>query len=189
MTVPVFDSEWLYIAPVLKAQPYTPPGRATRGFIAWDLHRNQKVFVKDTWRMDLPGIEKEGETYRLMEEAQVKNIAQCSASGDIKNQCTLTHLYMDKLWACKAEKPLVLHCHYRLVLDIIRESLTKFSSSSRMLRCVVDALEGKWQSCNVSAGLLISITIAHKEAYMKAGVLHRDLGLSARCARSYNIEL
>ena len=49
MTVPVFNSEWSYIAPILKAQPYAPPGRATCGFIAWDLHRNQKVFVKDTW--------------------------------------------------------------------------------------------------------------------------------------------
>ena len=177
MTVPVFNSERSYIAPVPRAQPYTPPGRATRGFIAWDLHRNQKVFVKDTWRVDLPGIEKEGETYRLMEEAQVKNIAPCSASGDVGNQRTLTHLYENKLWACKAKKPLVPHCHYRLVLDIIGESLTEFSSSSEMLRCVVDALEGKWQSCNASAGLLISITIAHEEAYMKAGVLHRDISI------------
>jgi hypothetical protein len=49
MTVPVSNSNWLYIIPVLKAQPYTPPGRATRGSVAWDLHRNRKVFVKDTW--------------------------------------------------------------------------------------------------------------------------------------------
>src|SRR5882762_10111475 len=102
-----------------------------------------------------------------MEEAQVKNIAPCSASGDIENQRTLTHLYEHKLWACKAKKPLVPYHHYRLVLDIIGESLTEFSSSSQMLRCVVDALEGKWQSCNASTGLLISITIAHEEAYMK----------------------
>src|ERR1700736_6261107 len=99
MTVPVFDSERSYMAHIPKAHPYTPPGRATRGFIAWDLHRNQKVFVKDTWRVDLLGIEKKGKTYRLMEEAQVKNIAPCSASSDIKNQCMLMHLYENKLWA------------------------------------------------------------------------------------------
>ena len=104
------------------------------------------MFIKDTWRVDLPGIEREGETYRLMEEAQVKNIAPCSASGDVENQHTLMHLYKHELWACKAKKLLVLHCHYRLVLDIIGESLTEFSSSSEMLRCVVDGLEGKWQS-------------------------------------------
>ena len=104
MTVPVFESEWSYIAPVLRAQPYTPPGHATCVFIAWDLHRNQKVFIKDTWQVDLLGIEQEGKTYRLMDEAQVKNIAPCSASSDIENQCTLTHLYERKLWACKAKK-------------------------------------------------------------------------------------
>ena len=46
-----------------------------------------------------------------------------------------------------------------------------------MLRCVVDALEGKRQSCNASTGLLISITIAHEEAYMKARVLHCDISI------------
>ena len=78
MTVPISNSEQSYIIPVPKAEPYTPPGCATHGFVAWDLHRNRKVFVKDTWRVDLPGIEREGETYQLMEEAQVRNIAPCS---------------------------------------------------------------------------------------------------------------
>jgi hypothetical protein len=63
------------------------------------------------------------------------------------------------------------------VLDIIGESLTEFSSSSERLRCVVDALEAKWQSCNASAGLLTSIAIAHEEAYMKARVLHHDISI------------
>jgi hypothetical protein len=150
MTVPVSNSNRSYIIPVPKAQPYTPPGHTTHGSVAWDLHRNRKVFIKDTWRVDLPGVEKEGETYRLMEEAQVRNIAPCSAAGDIGEHRTRTHLYADELWACNPKKMLVPHHHYRLVLDVIEQSLTNFSSSLTMLSCLVDALEGKWPLCTAA---------------------------------------
>jgi len=103
MTVPANGSVRSYIAPAPKAQPYTPPGRATRGFVAYDLQRRRKVFVKDTWRVDLPDIEREGKTYELMARAQVRNIASCSAAGDIGDHQTLTHLYENKLWACKGK--------------------------------------------------------------------------------------
>ena len=112
MTIPISNSERSYIIPVLKAEPYTPPGCATHGFVAWDLHRNRKVFIKDTWQVDLPGIEREGETYQLMEEAQVINIAPCSAAGDIEDHGMHMHLYADELWACKPQKILVPHHHY-----------------------------------------------------------------------------
>jgi hypothetical protein len=32
-----------------------PPGRAMRGFVAYDIQRAKKVFLKDTWRVDLEG--------------------------------------------------------------------------------------------------------------------------------------
>jgi hypothetical protein len=49
MTVPAEGSEWLYVAAAPKAQPYTPPGCATHGFVAYDVRRRRKVFIKDTW--------------------------------------------------------------------------------------------------------------------------------------------
>ena len=49
ITVPAGKSEWSYIAHAPKAKPYTPPGRATCGFVAYDLRRWRKVFIKDTW--------------------------------------------------------------------------------------------------------------------------------------------
>jgi len=143
MTVPTGDTECSYIAPTPKAQPYTPPGRATRGFVAYDLQRRRKVFVKDTWRVDLPDIEREGETYELLAGAQVRNIASCSAAGDIGDHRTLTQLYANKPWACKGKRDLVPHQHYRLVLDVIGDNLTEFPSSREMLRYMVHALEGK----------------------------------------------
>ena len=102
MTVPALSlkSVQSYIVAVPKGGPYTPPGHATHGFVAFNLQRGRQVYLKDMWRVDLPGIEKEGEAYRLMEEAQVRNILPCSAAGDIKDHHTCTHLYNNKLWAC-----------------------------------------------------------------------------------------
>jgi len=108
-----------------------------------------KVFIKDTWWVDLPDIEKEGDTYQLMQVAQVKNIALCSAAGDIEDHTTLTHLYQDELWACKTKNVLVPHHHYQLVLDVIGDHLTNFSSSWEMSCCVLDALESMcFYMCN-----------------------------------------
>jgi len=52
-------------------------------FVAYSVQRRRKVFMKDMWQVDLPDIEREGETYELLAGAQVRNIASCSAAGDI----------------------------------------------------------------------------------------------------------
>jgi thiamine kinase-like enzyme len=62
------------------------------------------------------------------------------------------------------------------VLDVIEEHLTNFSSSLEMISVLVDALKGKWPLHHGSA-LLISSTLAHEDAYNKAGVLHRDISV------------
>ncbi|KIM80283.1 hypothetical protein PILCRDRAFT_50613, partial [Piloderma croceum F 1598] len=157
-TVPVGNSQREYLTCTPIATPYTPPGHATRGFVAYDLERDMKVFVKDTWRVDLLGINREGETYKLLREAGVRNIAPYSAAGDIDDHRTVTHLYKDKPWACPTARELVPHHHYRLVLDVIGDSLTQFSSTYEMLRCVLDALE------------------CHEDAF-NAGVLHHDISV------------
>lgn len=50
-------SQRRYVICAAKGGPYTPPGHATRGFVAFDIERGRKVFIKDTWHVDLPGIE------------------------------------------------------------------------------------------------------------------------------------
>ena len=92
--------------------------------------------------MDLLDIKKEGDTYMVMVAAQVKNIAPCSAAGDIGDHTTLTHLFKDEPWACKTKRVLVLHHHYQLVLDMIGKPLTTFLLSLQMLCCVLDVLIG-----------------------------------------------
>jgi hypothetical protein len=140
ITVPGETGETHYVTRVPTAGPYTPPGRATRGFVAYDIGRKRKVFLKDTWRVDLPDIKQEGETYKLLWDAGVRNIAACSAAADIPNHCTRTHTFEKKSWACKVMIELIPHQHYRLVLDVVGQSLTDFSSSFEMLGSVRDAL-------------------------------------------------
>ena len=72
-----------------------------------------KVYLKDSWRIDLPDIEQEGVIYQLLHDAHVRNIAPCSAAGDISNHATLTHTFINKSWACKLMIQLIPHRHYR----------------------------------------------------------------------------
>ncbi|KIM81091.1 hypothetical protein PILCRDRAFT_9122 [Piloderma croceum F 1598] len=120
VAVPTPTSQWRYVICAPKGGPYTPPGCAMHGFVAFDIERGRKVFVKDMWHVDLPGIEQEGETYKLLWDAQVRNI---------EDHATLTHLYEGKPWACKTGSVLIPHRHYWLVLDTVGESMTKFPSS------------------------------------------------------------
>jgi hypothetical protein len=39
-------------------------GRCTFGYIAYDVATSKLVYLKDFWRTDLPGIQKEGDVYR-----------------------------------------------------------------------------------------------------------------------------
>ena len=83
MAIPCPGPSQEYIVPAPTVKPYTPPGWATCGFVGHDLQRHVKVFIKDTWWVDLLDIKKDSNTYAVMVAAQVKNIALCSAAGDI----------------------------------------------------------------------------------------------------------
>jgi len=140
IAVPSPTSKRQYVICAPKGEPYTPPGCATRGFEVYNIERGRKVFVKDMWQVDLPGIEKEGETYKLLWDAQVRNITVCSAAGDIHDHTTHTHHYQDRPWACKTRSRLVPHCHYRLVLDTVGQLLMNFPSTHVMLCSILDAV-------------------------------------------------
>lgn len=163
-----------FITGTPRAAFYTPPGRATRGFRAYDLSRKALCYLKDTWRICVPTIQEEGITYKTLMKANVHNIANCVAFGDIlptRYHKTKARSYAKRPWACPTEA-LLPHRHYRLVLDVVGRSLTSFTSSYEMVSAVRDAIIGRLvsQSWTTSADCL---SVAHQEAY-RAGVLHRD---------------
>ena len=135
-----------FVTSTPRATPYPPPGRATRGFPAYDISRKTTVFVKDSWRVELPDIQLEGLTYRILKNASVRNIPDCLESGDVSTaqyHATKTHDYVEEVWACHSDTHFIPHRHYRLALDVIGDSITNFQSSYQMVSVVRDALIGE----------------------------------------------
>jgi hypothetical protein len=135
-----------FITTTPQAAFHIPAGRATRGFHAYDISQATLCFVKDTWRIDLPGIRAEGLTYKTLKNGHVRNIPKCIAFGDILTRtyhATKTSDYSSRKWARPTNGHLIPHRHYRLALDVIGRSLTAFNSSYEMVGAVHDAIIGR----------------------------------------------
>ena len=128
--------------PVIKRNA-SPTGRSTRTFVVLDMQSRSLVFLKDTWRIDLDDIQKEGDTYLDLHKANVSHIPPLVASGDVLDQRTRTHEFVTASWARLIGKPLRFHRHYRLVLGMIGRDLREFNSSWEMVNAIRDALQGE----------------------------------------------
>ena len=86
----------------------SPTGRATRGFVGMSVDMKRLVFLKDSWRPDLDGIEAEDHWYKLLQKQKEcpgkKKIGAYSHGSDVyatkkfikcpdRRQRTITHLY------------------------------------------------------------------------------------------------
>ncbi|KZT18272.1 hypothetical protein NEOLEDRAFT_1033452, partial [Neolentinus lepideus HHB14362 ss-1] len=131
-------------------------GRGTRCYVAADLETGNCVFLQDSWRYDVDGMSQEGAIYKVLNDKGVSNIAQVLCHGDVRDQATVTADYVNASWALET-RTLSKHKHYRIVLDAVGRTLDKASSSRAIVKAIRDIL------------------VAHKEAYEKAGILHRDL--------------
>ena len=129
-----------------RAALYPPPGRATRGFRAYDISEQKVVFLKDSWRIDLKDIHMEGSIYEVLRRHEVPHVPRCLISGDIltdKYHATKANGYSNSPWACHSDVAhFIPHRHYRLVLDIVGDPLMNFHSSYEMVSAIRDALHG-----------------------------------------------
>ncbi|KAI0319063.1 hypothetical protein OF83DRAFT_863189 [Amylostereum chailletii] len=131
-------------------------GRATVGFVAVRLSDGAVVWIKDSWRVDKPPMQKESDTYRRLMDANIPHIAQMLAGGDVEGQKTRTDEYIKARWAC-ASCSVLPHIHHRIVLGTVGRSLRRFRSTFEMVTAVRDALE------------------AHGQAFSKLKLLHGDI--------------
>ncbi|TFK45369.1 hypothetical protein OE88DRAFT_1218456 [Heliocybe sulcata] len=137
-------------------------GRATRCYVAADLAERKPVFLKDSWRYVVDGMEREGDIYERLHSNHVSNISKVLYHGDLLDttkgdrQSTISAELAKKPWAMKT-RTLDKHQHYRIVLDVVGRRLNQAPSSWAIVKIIHDAL------------------VAHWEAYSQAGVLHRDL--------------
>lgn len=122
----------------------SPTGRSTKGFVAYEPTSKKVVYLKNTWRLDVDGIQKEGEVYQVLESHHIPHIAHCELSGDVLDHATRTQEFVSRPWACTTRKPkqLVRHRHYRLVLNVVGLSLYRFHSTRELVVAVGDAFEG-----------------------------------------------
>ena len=58
-------------------------GWVSYGYIAYNVENGNLVYLKDFWRVDHRDIQKEGDVYRELQEAQVPHIVEMDRTGDI----------------------------------------------------------------------------------------------------------
>lgn len=119
----------------------SPFGRATRPMLAFDMEMKEIIFLKDYWRADVDGMDKEGNIYALLESKGVPNIAPFGKGNDIRDHMTITHTLRNENWACWS-KEMVLLRQYRLTLNVVARPLTSFNSSREFVSAIADAMEG-----------------------------------------------
>jgi Fungal protein kinase len=120
----------------------SPFGRATRPMLAFNMETREIVFLKDYWRADVDGMEKEGDIYALLESKSVPNIAPFGKGNDVRDHTTLTHTLRNEEWACQS-RVMVLLSQYRMSLDVVARHLVSFKSSKEFVSAIADAMEGK----------------------------------------------
>jgi len=120
----------------------SPFGRATRAMLAFDMEAEAIVFLKDYWRPDVDGMQKEGEIYAILKSKGVPNIAPFGKGNDLRDYMTLTQALRNEKWACWSREMVLLR-QYRMSLDVVGRHLTSFNSSQEFVSAIADAMEGE----------------------------------------------
>ncbi|KAI9444196.1 hypothetical protein H4582DRAFT_2071765 [Lactarius indigo] len=113
-----------YIAPSAVWDSEALFGRSTFGYIAYDPETRNLVYLKDFWRTDRDGIEKEGDVYRELHDAQR----------------TMTQEFVKGNNWCPGQPRVDPYVHYRLVLETLGESVYTFKSTRQLCKVIRDAI-------------------------------------------------
>lgn len=117
-------------------------GRGTRGYVAVDCASKTFVFLKDSWRVDLPGIDKEGDVLQQLNAAGVESVPTVLCHGDIRGQRTETQDYWVKLPTGPQSNPCKEHRHTRLVENEVGEKLDGFINGQDLVLVILDCIAG-----------------------------------------------
>ncbi|TCD61654.1 hypothetical protein EIP91_008122 [Steccherinum ochraceum] len=144
----------------LSTSTQTPlTGRATKGYIAFDLSNDSFCFLKASWRADSEEIRSELEVYKHLEPFKIRGIATVVCGGDLpaSTDQDCTQLQSTETQNAHPSRIYLPRIHTRLVLKEIGVPLKYFDDFEELSQTVFWAYK------------------AHRDAWEKAGVLHRDI--------------
>ncbi|KAL6301568.1 hypothetical protein BKA93DRAFT_738530 [Sparassis latifolia] len=146
-------------------------GRGTRGYVAIDCYTKNFVWLKDAWRVDHAGIEKEGDILWRLNDLKIENVPTVLQHGDILRQRTLSQDYWKAPQSNPAMmKPLKSHTHYRLVEKEVCRPMSDFDSGEDLVHLVWDCVQ------------------VHKDAMLSADLIHRDISSGNLLINEHEIE-
>ena len=130
-------------------------GRATAGYICYDLKEEGVHFMKDAWRTDVPGLLAEYQVLALLgqemidsegkTEDPVPHVPRLLCGGDLldKNgepQVTRTTDVFDEEGK---KRPAQRYTHYRMVVKEVGKKLVSFKSVPNLLSVLKDTVLGE----------------------------------------------
>ncbi|KAL6305549.1 hypothetical protein BKA93DRAFT_749076 [Sparassis latifolia] len=176
--------------------PLSLTGRGTRGYwaVTADGPRGEMVFLKDTWRYNGGGQQKEGDILADLQGARVPNIPRLISHGDVLErlpivngmdedmedgdveelslQRTLTDRFQQAHWVCKGEQiPQLPLVHYRLVLGTVGYGLQRFQGTQELLRGTFDAYQAILGAFNLED---VTKRRLHRDVSLGNIILFRD---------------
>ena len=127
----------------------SPTGRATRGFVAMS-RTGELVFLKDSWRPDIPGMMGEGHWFKRLEKSrnicalvhgsEVKCVvAEPSSTKSDPFQRTVTNVHAKHY---KEHATMIGYIHYRTVQRELYVPLHMFKDSKHLVQIMLDIAKG-----------------------------------------------
>ncbi|KAI0090940.1 hypothetical protein BDY19DRAFT_886069 [Irpex rosettiformis] len=134
----------------------SPTGRATKGYVTFNMRSkigSRLSFLKEYWRPILPNSLTELDIYELLKAKGVLNIATIIGVGGVNHQFTMTEEFLGR-------EKLAKRGHCLILFEELARPLADYDDSSNMILAVSSAL------------------IAHRGAWLDAGILHRDISVN-----------
>ena len=102
------------------------------------------VYLKDAWRVDHPGIEKEGTVLHVLNKHKVQYVPTVLYHGDLGDE-TLSYAKWPKYHTSQdiRDCPLKAHQHYRLVEAEVGKPLSEFANSLELVLAILCCIIGE----------------------------------------------
>lgn len=131
----------IFLIGIPTAGSYSPTGRATRGYVAYDVDKQRLVFLKDSWRPDSPGVRPELDIYmKLHSSGATRSVATAIGGGDVGAPHAQTT--RNDQWLKQAGRAPTTRTHYRILTSRIGRPLDTYETSTELMCVVADALRG-----------------------------------------------